>query len=83
MKTSKQTMVYTNGGDTFKGMLQSRSLKQWIQYGRDANQLYTYKGRHYYNDVMYQVVVFDNKMWNDSEIKTRKDNGFLGIRMII
>ena len=83
MKANKETMVYTNGGDTYKGLLKPRSIKQWMQYGKDANQLYAYKGRYYHDNTMYQVVVFDNKVWDDKEMKTRNSNGFIEIWMIV
>ena len=83
MKPNKNVLVYTDGGNTYKGELQPRTLKSWLQYGKEASQPYTYKGRRYVENGSQQVVVFDNHVWDGDELKTRKDNGFLGIRFIV
>ena len=74
-----ETIVYTDGGETYKGRLPNRSLDEWKQYGKDANQTCLYKGRRYWSESQ-QVVVFNTKRWDAAEIKRRKGNGFSGIR---
>ena len=78
--TQTETLVYTDGGETYKGTLPNRSLAAWIQYGKEANQTHLYKGRRVWRDEIQQVVVFDIKQWDDMETNTRNGNGFLSIK---
>ena len=80
MTKSGQTIVYSDGGNTYLGTMKNQKLDQWFLFGRDANQKWMYKGYRVFNNVSDSVIVFDNEPWNSVEMKRRKDNGFLGIR---
>ena len=81
----QNVLVYKDGGDLVfdigrRTFHDSKPMKHWREMGARLGQKWLYKGYHYYGGERSQVVVFDKKRWDASEIAFRKANGFLGIR---
>jgi hypothetical protein len=74
------TIIYTSGGDDYKGEHSTQNLSYWRWYGKQKNQKYMYKGYRYFDNKKDIVIVYDNDLWNIAEYQKRKANGFLGIK---
>ena len=80
-KQKSVVIVYFDGGLDYKGEFDIKHIGHWLKLGRESKQQYMYKGWRFsseYEDGK-EVVVYDNKQWNEEEIKRRQDNGFNGI----
>lgn len=74
-------IIYFEGKQiSFIGEYEDRSLKKWIEFGREHNQKWLYKGYRYHNDKKDIVCVFSPARFDEKEIVWRRHNRFLGIK---
>jgi hypothetical protein len=82
---TKGTLIYFDGGDTYKGEYPIVDMEEWKQDAKDAGQRYMYKG--WRNDPQERgqrnnVWVFDKIKWDPKELMKRFKNGFFDIQTI-
>lgn len=80
-KKESVVIVYFDGGLDYMGEFEVQPIRHWLKLGRERNQKYLYKGWRYSSEYQdgKEVIVYDNKQWNDEELEKRQNNGFNGI----
>ena len=76
------TIVYGKGGDLYLGYFPyEKPVSYWVKEGKKKGYKWMYKGFRRFLGIKDQVVVFDDCRWDEKEIKRRRNNGFLGIKV--
>ena len=76
----RETIIYFNGGESYKGTLpgwDSNQKHKWVKLARVQGQTVMYSGIKQGSGE--KVIVFDKSLWSEQEKQRRNSNGFIGI----